>query len=141
MWAAHDFAASQIPGIFGAAVGYALQGISEVTEQGTGLNVKQLVDAERTLYQTLVPSRLGHVGGSPPIFQALADGQAAYVHLGKEDAVTEVAGDGLLRAAEWNLVDPCVQRQQRVLDLIGDTIHQLFGGVFGRGVSKFHQVR
>lgn len=86
LWAAHDFAASQIPGIFGAAVGYALQGISEVTEQGTGLNVKQLVDAERTLYQTLVPSRLGHVGGSPPIFQALANGQAAYVHLGKEDA-------------------------------------------------------
>lgn len=86
LWSAHDFAASRLPGIFGLAVGYALQGISEVTEQGTGLNVKQLVDAERTLYQTLVPSRLGHVGGSPPIFQALAEGQAAYVHLGQEDA-------------------------------------------------------
>lgn len=85
LWTAHDFAASQIPQLFGGAVGLALQGISEITEQGTGLNIKQLVDAERTLYQTLVPSRLGHVGGSPPLFQALADGQAAYVHMTEDN--------------------------------------------------------
>jgi predicted acylesterase/phospholipase RssA len=86
LWSAHDLASRWAPRAFGGAVGLALQGISKVTEQGTGLNVKQLVDAERTLYQTLVPSRLGHVGGSPPIFQALADGQAAYVHMSKNDA-------------------------------------------------------
>lgn len=85
VWNAHDFVASNVPHAFGAAVGFALQGLSEITEQGTGLNVKQLVDAERTLYRTLVPSRLGHVGGSPPIFQALADGQAAYVHMDEKD--------------------------------------------------------
>ena len=86
LWSAHDLASNFAPRAFGGAVGLALQGISNVTEQGTGLNVKQLVDSERTLYQTLVPSRLGHVGGSPPIFQALADGQAAYVHMSDEDA-------------------------------------------------------
>lgn len=77
----HDFLSGNAPGLFNAALDLTLSRISGVTERGLGVNVHALLDAERTMYRLLVPSRDGYVGGSPPIFQRLAEGQAAYVYL------------------------------------------------------------
>ena len=77
----HDFLAGKTPGLFNAGLGLALSRISSVTERSLGVNAGALLDVERTMYRMMVPSRDGYIGGSPPIFQALASGQAAYVYL------------------------------------------------------------
>jgi NTE family protein len=60
-----------------------------VTERSVGVNAADLLDVERTMYRMMVPSRDGYIGGSPPIFQALAQGQAAYVLLDKDPEASD----------------------------------------------------
>lgn len=80
----HDFAAGHLSKAFNIAAHLLLSKLSTVTERSVGVNAGDLLDVERTMYRMMVPSRDGYVGGSPPIFQALAQGQAAYVML-KDD--------------------------------------------------------
>ncbi|NDD28337.1 MAG: hypothetical protein EB084_08755 [Proteobacteria bacterium] len=77
----HDFLAGKVPYIFNAGIDLGLSRVSSITERGLGINVSRLLDVERTMYRLMVPSRDAYAGGSPPIFQALAQGQAAYVFL------------------------------------------------------------
>jgi NTE family protein len=82
----HDFLSTRAPGIFGFAAGQTLSIVSSLTRQFLGVDLHSLLGVEQSMYRMMVPSRDGYVGGSPPIFQALADGQAAYVHLkGREE--------------------------------------------------------
>ncbi len=61
-----------------------LDKFSDTTKNGAGVDIEGLLNVERTLYQSLASSREGYKGGAAPLFQALADGQAAYVNLGPE---------------------------------------------------------
>lgn len=81
----HDFLAHRAPGLFGLAAQQSLSIVSGLTRQFLGVDVEALLSVERTMYRMMVPSRDGYVGGSPPIFQALADGQAAYVYIKDRD--------------------------------------------------------
>lgn len=89
----HDWFAGRFPRTFDFAAHETLKGVSGITERSVGIDVDGLLDVERTMYRMMVPSRDGYVGGAPPIFQALAQGQAAYVYL-KEDPYN---GDHLTR--------------------------------------------
>lgn len=80
----HDMIAGTVPGIYSTGSDLLLSKISDATEKGAGLHVKDLLQVERTLYQALSHSQDGFVGGAAPLFQALAEGKAAYVELGKE---------------------------------------------------------
>lgn len=80
----HDWLATRMPTLFGLGANHVLKIVSDVTAH-TGVNVEDLLHVERTMYRVMVPSRDGYVGGAPPIFQALANGQAAYVYLQGRD--------------------------------------------------------
>ncbi len=80
----HDLIAGAVPGVYATATDMLLSKISDATEKGAGLHVKDLLQVERSLYQALSHSQDGFVGGAAPLFQSLAEGQAAYVELGKE---------------------------------------------------------
>lgn len=77
----HDWLASRVPCIFGVAANEALKVVSDVTSQHIGVNVQDLLNVEQTMYRVMVPSRDGYIGGAPPIFQSLANGQAAFVYI------------------------------------------------------------
>ncbi|MHB2018035.1 MAG: patatin-like phospholipase family protein [Candidatus Xenobia bacterium] len=80
--ALHDLVASKLPNTYGFTAEKVLHLISGTTESTLGLNVSDLLDVERKLYQTLSPSENGYDGGSTPLFQALGDQMGAYVDLG-----------------------------------------------------------
>ncbi len=61
-----------------------LDRMSDTTKNSAGVDIEGLLNVERTLYQSLSSSREGYMGGTAPLFQALADGKAAYVNLGPE---------------------------------------------------------
>ncbi len=83
----HDWLASNDRfGIYNKAVGALLDRVSESTEKGIGIDIQGLLEVERTLYRSLANGSEGYKGnGQPaPLFQALANGQASYVSLGRE---------------------------------------------------------
>lgn len=78
----HTFLAKDPTGLYDAAVNKILQRVSDVTQKGIGVDVSGLLSVERTLYTTLAGGIENYTGGVPPLFMALAEGQAAYVNLG-----------------------------------------------------------
>ena len=78
----HNFLAHKLSKPYDWAVTKVLDRVSDATRKGIGVDVKSLLDVERTLFQGLAPSTEGYLGGSAPLFQSLANGQAAYVSLG-----------------------------------------------------------
>ena len=78
----HGFLAKDPTGLYDTAVNKILQRVSDVTQKGIGVDVSGLLDVERTLYTTLAGGIENYTGGVPPLFMALAEGQAAYVNLG-----------------------------------------------------------
>lgn len=78
----HTFLAKDPTGLYDTAVNKILQRVSDVTEKGVGVDVSGLLSVERTLYTTLAGGIENYTGGVPPLFMALAEGQAAYVNLG-----------------------------------------------------------
>ena len=85
----HDWVASNDRlGIYNKAVGALLDRVSESTIKGIGIDIEGLLHVERTLYRSLANGSEGYKGdGQPaPLFQALANGQASYVSLGRDRA-------------------------------------------------------
>ena len=78
----HGFLAKDPTGLYDTAVNKILQRVSDVTQKGIGVDVSGLLSVERTLYTTLAGGIENYTGGVPPLFMALAEGQAAYVNLG-----------------------------------------------------------
>ncbi|MBX3170787.1 MAG: patatin-like phospholipase family protein [Candidatus Eremiobacteraeota bacterium] len=78
----HGFLAKDPTGLYDVAVNKILHRVSDVTEKGIGIDVSGLLSVERTLYTTLAGGIENYTGGTPPLFMALAEGQAAYVNLG-----------------------------------------------------------
>ncbi|MBS2036095.1 patatin-like phospholipase family protein [bacterium] len=78
----HAFLAKDPTGLYDTAVNKILQRVSDVTQKGIGVDVSGLLSVERTLYTTLAGGIENYTGGVPPLFMALAEGQAAYVNLG-----------------------------------------------------------
>jgi len=79
-----DLFAGRTPWVYDFVASQVLDKLSASTEQSVGMNLEDLLHADRTLYKALAPSRDGYVGGQVPLFLALAEGKAAYVNLGKE---------------------------------------------------------
>lgn len=107
----HDVAANRAPGLYGLAATGVLDFLSHAAEEGLGVDLRGLLNVERTMYQTLAPSAEGY-GGQVPLFQALADGQAAYVNLGRgkesdsEHLMRLFAGLPLDKLEQLNPADP-----------------------------------
>lgn len=80
----HNFLAHRVTKPYECVVSKVLDHFSDTTTSGAGVNIEGLLNVERTLYQSLAGSKQGYTGGAAPLFQALADGQAAYVNLGQE---------------------------------------------------------
>lgn len=81
----HGFLAHSVGGVYDFALRQVLSRISSTTSRGIGVDVAGLLGVERTMYQTLAGGGDGANGGfTIPVFQALADGQAAFVNLGPE---------------------------------------------------------
>lgn len=88
----HNFLAHQAGDVYDFALRQVLARISNTTQRGVGVDVEGLLSVERTLYRALAGGGDGYEGApahgkstqhaAPPVFQALADGQAAYVNLG-----------------------------------------------------------
>jgi predicted acylesterase/phospholipase RssA len=78
----HDFLAKDPTGAYDWTVDKVLKRVSSVTQKGIGIDVSGLLSVERTLFTTLAGGIENYSGGTPPLFMALADGQAAYVNLG-----------------------------------------------------------
>jgi predicted acylesterase/phospholipase RssA len=78
----HTFLAKDPTGLYDLAVNKILHRVSDVTEKSIGVDVSGLLSVERTLYTTLAGGIENYTGGTPPLFMALAEGQAAYVNLG-----------------------------------------------------------
>lgn len=78
----HGFLAKDPTGLYDVAVDKILKRVSDVTQKGIGIDVSGLLQVERTLYTTLAGGIENYTGGTPPLFMALAEGQAAYVNLG-----------------------------------------------------------
>ncbi len=77
----HDWWTHYLPRAVSLVENKALEIVSSLTKTRLGMDVSDLVNVERVLYRMLRPSRDGYVGGAPPIFQALSQGQAAYVYI------------------------------------------------------------
>lgn len=79
----HDVLADRAPRLYERIALDVVGSVSKSLEEGLGLNLKSLLEAEQTLYTALAPSQSGP-NRSAPIFEALANGQAAYVNLGPD---------------------------------------------------------
>lgn len=107
----HDLAAHRAPGLYGLAATGVLDFLSHAAEEGLGVDLRGLLQVERTMYQTLAPSAQGY-GGQVPLFKSLADGQAAYVNLGpgkesdSEHLMRLFAGMPLDQLERLNPADP-----------------------------------
>jgi predicted acylesterase/phospholipase RssA len=82
----HDFLAGKLSGLYNLAAGELLGVVNKSMMQGAGVDIQCLLQVERTLYHALAGTSSGYDGKSPPLFQELANGQAAYVNLGPERA-------------------------------------------------------
>ncbi|MBT9584116.1 patatin-like phospholipase family protein [bacterium] len=78
----HGFVAKDPTGAYDWTVDKVLKRVSDVTQKSIGVDVSGLLSVERTLFTTLAGGIENYTGGTPPLFMALADGQAAYVNLG-----------------------------------------------------------
>lgn len=90
----HALLAKDPTGGYDFVIDKVLQRVSSVTQQSAGIDVSGLLDVEQTLFKTLAGGIENYKGGVPPLFMALADGQAAYVSLGKK---REDEADHLMR--------------------------------------------
>ena len=82
----HSFLAHTVSPVYNWGLSQLLSRISETTQKSVGVDVEGLLNVERTLYQTLASRADAAHGTAPPVFQALADGQAAFVNLGPDRA-------------------------------------------------------
>lgn len=79
----HGFLAHSVGGVYDFALRQVMNRISNTTSRGIGVDVAGLLGVERTMYQVLAGGGDAVNGQlTPPVFQALAEGQAAYVNLG-----------------------------------------------------------
>jgi predicted acylesterase/phospholipase RssA len=117
----HSFLAYTVSPLYNFGLSHLLSRISETTQKSVGVDVEGLLSVERTLYQTLASRTDAAHGTAPPVFQALADGQAAYVNLGPERTedsdhlMRMFSGLPLETIEKLEIADPTIDKVRRHL--------------------------